>query len=202
MSDQVAVKARERTVKRASLWCVIAAASVACIRGPRAAADVPSAPLLGRDGAVVDARALSRAAPATVFIFYSRHCHCLEAHDGRIRGLFGVYAPRGVRFVMVDSEAAGDATTDANDAERRGYRFPILVDRGGKLADDLGAEYATYTVVTDAGGRVVYAGGLDSDRRTLHEDAVFYVRDALDDVLAARTVRVQSGKTLGCALER
>ena len=33
------------------------------------------------------------------------------------------------------------------EARRRGYPFPILVDRGALLADAVGADYATYSVV-------------------------------------------------------
>jgi hypothetical protein len=36
----------------------------------------------------------------------------------------------------------------------------------------------------------------------LHDDAQQFVRSALDDLLAGRSVRVPEGKTLGCALER
>ena len=91
---------------------------------------------------------------------------------------------------------------DAAEAARRGYAFPILIDPKARLADALGAEYATYSVIVDAQGRVRYRGGFDSDKTHMRESAAQYVRDALDDLLAGRPPRVAEAKTLGCALEK
>ena len=140
------------------------------------------------------------AAKLTVVEFFSAHCPCQAAHDGRLRELARAYAARGVRFVAVDSEHGATSARDGAEASRRGYPYPIVLDPGGALARELGAEYATYSVVLDAGGRVLYAGGLDSDRSHLTEGAESYVQNALDDALAGRPVRRPEGKTLGCAL--
>ncbi len=152
------------------------------------------------DGSSLDARGWTARARLTVFVFFSTHCHCLDAHDGRLRTLEGADRPRGVQFVMVDSEADGSPASDAAQAKRRGYHFPIMRDRGAKLADAVGAEYATYTVVADAEGRIRYRGGIDSDNVHLHEDASLYLQNALDDLLAGHPPRVPEGRTLGCAL--
>ena len=93
------------------------------------------------------------------------------------------------------------AEFDAAEAARRGYPFPVLHDPGARLAWALGAEYATYAVVLDPEGRIRYHGGVDSDKGHLHDDAVPYVRNALDDLLAGRAPRVAEAKTLGCSLE-
>ncbi|MGA3120904.1 MAG: redoxin family protein [Polyangiaceae bacterium] len=175
-------------------------ACVSCAASDRPAPQTPSAPLVAVDGTSRDARSVAADSRWTVFIFFSSHCHCLAAHDPRIRALFDAYAPRGVQFAMVDSEVLATPEADAVEAHRRGYRFPIWLDRQAKLADALGAEYATYAVVVDSRGSVLYRGGLDSDKQHLHADAQFYLRDALEDLLAGRTPRRAEGKTLGCAL--
>jgi hypothetical protein len=161
---------------------------------------VPNAPLVDASGAVVDARSLSRSARLTVFVFFSAHCRCVDAHDARLRALEGGYGPQGVQFIMVDSEVTATVENDAAEGRRRGYRFPFVVDRSAKLARAVGAASAAYVVVSDAEGRVQYRGGIDSDRVSLHEDATFFLRDALDDLLAGRPPRVREGKALGCAL--
>jgi|HubBroStandDraft_1064217.scaffolds.fasta_scaffold27357_4 redoxin len=164
------------------------------------AVEISAIPLVGVDDSKVDARDWTSRAALTVFIFFSAHCHSLDAHDGRVRALFDAYRGRGVQFVMVDSETAGSLETDSAEAKRRAYPFPIVQDRGARLARALGAKYATYTVVADARGRIRYRGGLDSDRVHLHKDATFFLRDALDDLLADRAPRVPEAKTLGCTL--
>jgi hypothetical protein len=167
----------------------LAALAAACAaRGPRVS--------------FIDPAALPSRAPWTVLVFFSPTCHCLAQHDGRLRALFEAYHLRGVQLLMVDSEVRGSESRDEGEARRRGYPFPIVRDPGAMLADELGAQYATYSVVLDRAGRVRYHGGIDSDRNHLHDDASAYLRDALDDVLAGRPVRIAEGKTLGCSLEK
>ena len=159
-------------------------------------------PLVGAHGEALDARSLVRVASLTVLVFFSPDCHCLSVHEPRLRALYDAYRPRGVEFFMVDSEVRGSLERDAEEAKRRGYPFPILGNRGARLADALGAEYATFTVVFDSGGRVRYRGGIDTDKSHLHEGATTYLKDALDDLLANREPRLADGKTLGCSLQK
>jgi len=167
----------------------------------RLPAGVPSTPLLLAGAPPVDARQLAMAAPLTVVVFFSRHCHCLSQHDARLRELYDAYHPRGVQIVMVDPEMKSSPETDAAEAARRGYPFPVYFDRGARLARALDAQYATYTVIVDDRGRVRYRGGFDSDKTHMRADATPYVRNALDDLLAGRAPRLAETKTLGCALE-
>ena len=161
---------------------------------------VPSAPLEDPHGPPRDAAALARSARFTVFVFFSARCPCQSAHDARLRELHARYAPRGVAVYAVDSEVSASPERDAEEAQRRGYPFPILVDRGARLAASLGADYATYSVVVDAGGRVRFRGGIDSDRSHLREHPATYLADALDDLLAGKEPRRAEAKALGCAL--
>jgi len=185
---------------------VVLSAFIVMLAGCRAArppsAEIPRVALIGEDRSTVDARATTADAALTVFVFFSPHCHCLDAHERRLRALVDAYGPRGVRFLMIDSEAAGSPEADRIEAKRRGYSFPILSDQGAKLADALGAEYATFSVIADANGRIRYRGGLDSDKVNLHDNANFYLQDALTDLLAGRPPRVAEGKTLGCTLKK
>jgi hypothetical protein len=158
--------------------------------------------LFGPRGEPVDVRADAASARATVLVFFSPGCHCLDKHEARLRALYETYAPRGVRFLMVDSETGASPQRDEAEARARGYAFPIVIDRDARLADQLGAEYASLAVVVDSAGRVRYRGGIDSDKTVLHEDATFFLRDALDDLLAGRDVRIAESKALGCALRK
>jgi hypothetical protein len=165
-----------------------------------ASACAPIEPRVGIGIATVDLAALPTHASLTVLVFFSPRCHCLTLHEPRLKELFERYHPRGVDFVMVDSETDGSAERDAQEAVRRGYRFPIVRDPGARLAEALGAQYATYSVVLDAQGRLRYRGGIDTDRSHLHDDAQPYLKDAIEDLLSGRSPRVAEGKTLGCAL--
>lgn len=138
----------------------------------------------------------------TVLVFYAKQCNCLEAHDRRLLDLYARYHDRGVAFVFVDSEVDASQADDEAATRKRGYAFPVWVDRGAKLAGALGAEYATYTVVVDEAGRVRYHGGIDSDKTHLHDDATPYLGDALEDLVAGRPARAGTNEGLGCALRK
>jgi peroxiredoxin len=182
-------------------WLLICASVCACGR-PAIPAAAPSASLVDESGATQSFRELAARAPFTVVVFFSASCPVQVAHDERLRALYDRYHARGVQFLAVDSEVGATPERDAGEAKSRGYAFPIWIDRGAAFADAMHAEYATFTVVVDRDGRVRYAGGIDSDRAKLHDDARVYVADALDDLLAGREPRQASGKTLGCALRK
>ncbi len=136
----------------------------------------------------------------TAIVFFSADCHVLRAHDERLRALAQDFREAGVKFVALDPEPGATAARDEEEAKRRGYPFPILIDDGAKFARAFGAEFAGHTVVLDRKGAIVYRGGIDSDRVHLTDDATPYLRDALGDLLAGRQPRVAQAKVLGCAL--
>lgn len=176
----------------------------ACAPSPSALpspARVPSLRLVDTaGGSTTTPEDLSRA-PVTVVVFYAENCPCFRVHEDRLRELAQAYADRGLRLIIVDSEVSATAERDARKAAERGLPA-IVLDPGAKLADALGADYATYTVVLDAQGRVRYRGGIDSDKERLHDDADAYVRNAVEDLLAGRQPRTTEGKALGCALQK
>jgi hypothetical protein len=181
--------------------CTLAALA-SCAPGPPAV--VPAWPPL----TVVDTTGASTTLPAdlarsklTVLVFYSEHCPCFRVHEERLVELAHRYGPRGVRVIFVDSEVSASAERDSRSASERGLPA-IALDRGAKLADAVGADYATYSVVLDPQGRVRYRGGIDSDKDRLHDDAQSFLRDAVEDLIAGREPRVAEGKALGCALQK
>lgn len=157
--------------------------------------------LAGSDGVSHDLRVDIARSRLTVFVFYSRHCPCLRAHEARLHELADDYRGRGVRVLLVDSEVGAEPAVDALEARQRGYRLLLLTDAGARLAQALHAEFATHAVVVDADGNVRYSGGLDSDKNRLHAGARPYLREALDDILAGRTPAARRPEPLGCALE-
>jgi hypothetical protein len=55
-------------------------------------------------------------------------------------------------------------------------------------------------LLVDTSGRVMYRGGIDSDRSHLRDDATPYLQNAIEDALAGRSLRNPEAKTLGCSL--
>lgn len=179
-------------------------ALAACSRQAPAAApaSLDSASLTAADGAGSPFKEIAAKAPFTVVVFIAAECPCLDAHLDRLRAAVAAFAPRGVQFLAVDSEVGASPARAASEAQALSLPFPVMIDPGAKLANAVGAEYATYTVVFDRSARVHYRGGIDTDKRKLHDDATPYLSDALDDLLAGRAPRRADGKALGCSLRK
>lgn len=178
-------------------WCVLLAALLGGC-APTREARVPELSLQGTRGA--RPRLVDPTARFTVIEFFSAHCPCQTQHDARLAALYAKYAPLGVSFVAVDSEAEASVERDRAEAVRRGYPYPIVIDSEGRVARALHADYATYVVLVDAKRQRLFRGGIDSDRSHLRDDATPYLADALADAVAGRLLRRVEAKTLGCAL--
>jgi hypothetical protein len=179
---------------------VLALVLVGCAAS-QPAIHVPEVTLDGTRGdAVMYPRDLS-AARYTVFVFFANSCPCFSVHEPRLRALVDKFGPQGVSFAIVDSEKGRTVAQDGAEAERRKLPAPIFIDSGARLANALGARYATYSVVVDSAGRVRYRGGIDSDKNHLRDDSTAFLSDALGDLLAGREPARAEGKTLGCALQ-
>jgi hypothetical protein len=74
--------------------------------GAAALTELPPALLVGSDGRATDVRTFAAAAPFTVFVFFSPGCHCLSAHEPRLRALYDAYRPRGVQFAAIGLRGA------------------------------------------------------------------------------------------------
>lgn len=180
-----------------------AGAFTSACSAPRTALNPPLATLSlrGSDGRDYDlAREVARHR-LTVFVFYSQGCPCLAAHEPRLAALHRDYQERGVALFLVNSEVDGTAEGDAAEARRRALPFPLLTDKGARLARSVHAQYATQSVVVDSTGRVVYSGGLDSDKNRLKPSAVPYLRNALDELLATGSLSSAEHEALGCDLQ-
>jgi peroxiredoxin len=161
---------------------------------------LPDLTLPATDGTAYPLRDLPAGGGLTVLTFFSAHCPCQRIHDPRLVALANTYQSRGVRFLSVDSEYGSSLEADKHEAKQRGYPFPVLRDEGGRLAKLLDVHYATGSVVLDAQGRVRYRGGIDTDRRSLHDDAPQYLRAALDALLSGHAPQPAEPKVLGCYL--
>ena len=171
----------------------------ACAHAPPAASPLA---LAGTDGVTRTYPELVQGAPATLLVFFSRECRCMEAHDARLRSLAESISAAGVRVFAVDSEFGATLEGDRAEAAKRGYAFPMLLDPDARLAAAVGADFATFSAVFDATGTQRYSGGFDSVHGAEHEDTQPWVKLAIADVLAGRPVAHPQAKTLGCALKR
>jgi AhpC/TSA family./Copper type II ascorbate-dependent monooxygenase, C-terminal domain. len=141
------------------------------------------------------------AAKATVFFFSSTECPIAQKYVGRFRAFEREFAPKGVRFFLVNSGPGGSAAAWKKYAAERKIPFPAVRDNGTALADRLNATMTPEAVIVDAAGEIRYIGRIDDSpdaARVSRSEA----REALEAVLTGRPVKVTRARALGCAIFR
>jgi peroxiredoxin len=142
---------------------------------------------------------------AVVLIFSSNRCPTAKAYGERMNALQRDYGPRGVQLLAINSNDPHlyPDESQARMVERAaddGYVFPYLFDDGQRVAKAYGARCTFHVFVLDRDRRVRYEGRFDDarlpERVTSHD-----LRNALDDVLAGRPVRVAETRPFGCSLD-
>ena len=160
--------------------------------------------LLGTDGERYGLSGLADR-EAIVLIFSSNRCPTAKAYAGRMNALQADYGPRGVQLLAVNSNDPHLYPDEAFErmAERArddAYAFPYVVDHGQDVARAFGATCTFHVFVLDRARRLRYEGRFDSAR--LAENVVSHdLRNALEDLVAGREVRVPVTRPFGCSLD-
>jgi peroxiredoxin len=140
-------------------------------------------------------------ATATVVMFIATQCPISNAYNARMAALAREYAPKGVRFLGINSNKQEAAAEVATHAEKNGFRFPVLKDPNNVVADQWGAQVTPEVFVLDSTGTLVYHGRIDDNQNpsavTSHD-----LKDALDAVLAGRAPEKAQTKAFGCTIKR
>ena len=154
---------------------------------------------------VRDGRAVTllgdRRQQATVLLFLSSLCPCSAKYDERNVRLEADYAPKGVRFIAVNSSYGERPVEIAAHARQRGYPFPMLRDEGGVIADRVGAQVTPEVFVLDRQGVLRYHGRIDDNRDALKVTSND-LRNALDALLAGKLPSRPEQMSFGCAIAR
>ena len=82
-----------------------------------------------------------------------------------------------------------------------GYTFPYLADHDQRVAAAYGATCTFHVFVLDRDRRLRYQGRFDDSRIEAERHAATTSRDAIDDLLAGRDVRVATTRPFGCSLD-
>ncbi len=139
---------------------------------------------------------------AAVLVFIAVDCPVSNGYAPELSRLAGEYAARGVAFYFVHSDP--DATAEVADRHAKEYGFtaPVLTDPAGTLARRVGATRTPEAAVVDPDGAVRYLGRIDDRYADVHkprpEPRRRDLREAIEDVLAGRAVRVPRTEVVGC----
>jgi thiol-disulfide isomerase/thioredoxin len=154
-------------------------------------------------------------APVLVVIFSCNHCPTAQAYEERIITIAREYKTRGVDLVVISPNSpktlslAEMGYTDLGDsyedmklrAKYKNFPFPYLYDGDEqKTALAYGPVATPHCFVFDSGRKLRYCGRVDGKEKPgtgNGED----LRNALDAILAGRTVATPVTKIFGCSIK-
>ena len=170
---------------------------------PAVGKPVKAVPLVALDGAPATLGAY-RGKAATVVVFASFECPVSNHYAAVLNELDKAFAPKGVAVVVV---CASDDPREQLAKSATDFRLnvPVLLDPKKQFARALKAEVTPEAFVLDAAGVVRYRGRIDDQfSARLKRNPVVTshdVKNALDDILAAKPVRTPATKAIGCPVD-
>ncbi|MDB6024273.1 MAG: redoxin protein [Verrucomicrobiales bacterium] len=148
-------------------------------------------------------------------IFTCNHCPTAQAYEDRIKQLVDDYKAKGVAFVAINpndpksirlNELGYTDLSDSFDemktrATFKEFNFPYLDDgENQRVSRAYGPVATPHVFVFDQARKLRYTGRIDDNERP-EKVKSNDLRNALDDLLAAREVKVPQAKVFGCSVK-
>ncbi len=165
-------------------------------------AKAPDFKLPGSDGKIHDFASI-RGAKGTLVFFTCNHCPYVVGSEERMKALFDEITPRGISMAAIHSNETKDHPEDAfplvlERMKEKGFRWLSLNDAEQFTARAYGAQRTPHYFLFDAEDRLVYSGRMDNSPRDASKAATNELRDAVEDLLAGRPVRLPETEPIGC----
>jgi peroxiredoxin len=139
---------------------------------------------------------------AVVILIQGNGCPIARQVLPALAELRAQYRERGVEFLLLNANLQDDRAAVLAEAKEFQIAFPILLDDTQLVAESLGVERTAEVFVIDTKTwTLAYRGPLDDRLFYERQRAVAehtYVRDALEAVLAGKTVPVPAVDAVGC----
>ncbi len=140
-----------------------------------------------------------------VLIFMANRCPTARVYTDRLKSIQKDFGNKGVQLVGVNSDnqyffSLEKLSKMIEVSEEREFNFPYLKDIDQSLAKKYGALVTLHAFVLDRERKVRYRGRIDDSRDpttvTIHD-----LRNALNDLIEKRAVKVSETRPFACAIE-
>ncbi len=140
-----------------------------------------------------------------VLIFMANRCPTARVYTDRLKAIQNDYQKQNVQLLGVNSDNQyffSDETLDKmlKIAQERELNFPYLKDGDQSLAKKYGALVTLHAFVLDKEWRLRYRGRID-DSRDPSKVTISDLRNAIDDLLASRRVRIPETRPFACSID-
>jgi peroxiredoxin len=182
------------------LWVCMALLSIQSVCSADIGSKVDNFQLPDTAGTIHSLRSYS--GKIVVLVFWSFKCPVSLYYNERLNGLKDKYKNSEVVVLGVDSAANESPAEILANRDNLKIAIPILLDLEGNLAEKIGATQTPSVFVIDGNMILRYRGALDNNRKADEKGRIAYVEDALDALIAGRTVPVSETRLFGCSIRR
>lgn len=137
---------------------------------------------------------------AAVVVFLSTDCPAVPRYAPRLNQMSKQFKAQGAQFVGVYPNEGETAAKVKDHAKRMGFQFPVVLDSKGDLMNYFHATHTPQVFVLDARGQTRYNGAIDSATKQANPQHT-YLKDAVQAVLAKKTVKTAKTEVIGCFLK-
>ncbi len=134
-----------------------------------------------------------------VAIFLSAKCPCSNSHISELKNLSKSFPE--FSFVAIHSNADENKDISIAYFEKNLLPFPTIEDQKTTLANLFQAYKTPHAYILSPNGDVIYQGGVTNSHDFEKSDRK-YLREALTDIDAGKSVRTPEARTLGCSIAR
>ena len=161
--------------------------------------------LKGIDGKNYSLSSFSEA-KALVVIFSCNHCPYVKAYEDRMIEIQRDYQNKKIQLIAINSNDSFGYPEDSFEemvkrAQEKRFNFPYLHDREQITARAYQATHTPHLFVFDSGRRLAYTGKIDDNWENPSLVQKRYLKDALDDLLADKPVRLPETHAIGCTIK-
>lgn len=144
-------------------------------------------------------------AEASVVWFVGTQCPMAKLYAPRMVRLYEEYHDRGVQFIGINGNRQDSIADTQEFVGKFKIPFPVIHDAGNVLTDQYGASRVTEVVLLNDEAQLQYRGRIDDQYEpgvTRSEPRNHDLRNAIEDVLNGRNVKVAETEPFGCLIGR
>jgi len=121
-----------------------------------------------------------------VVTFTCQGCPVAKAYEKRINELVAAHGDKIV-FLMLNANASETAERWTEYAKGQGYKGPVAVDEGSKVAKEIGASVTPEAYLLDKTGKIVFHGPIDDSQDEKYIENKL-LAGAIDALLAGKEI--------------
>jgi len=141
-----------------------------------------------------------------IVIFSSNTCPWVLRYESRYLELSSIARENNIGMIAINPNEAyrdrGDGMEDMiKHAEKAEYNFPYVLDKNHEVADAFGAKKTPHIYLFNGEKELVYFGAIDDNANDANAVEEYYLRDAIEAMIAGREIPKAVTSPLGCTIK-